>query len=375
MAYTTIDDPTAHFQVGLYTSNTSAEVACTFDGNSAMQPDLVIKSDRDVAQSNPVVDSSRGVDKILLTNGNYVENYGSYGTYFKSFDSDGFTVNDESSFYNYSTSKMVSWAWKANGGTTTAVSESGSGNGGINACTYQANTTAGFSIIKYTGHRGAGIGDNNHTNVTHGLSSAPTFVIIKNLETASNWIVGGAAMAQYDGAFANRHMKLNDTAARDGGDYVFNVAPDSNYVYVGNNDEVNKDGEELIMYAWHDVQGYSKFGTYEGNGDANGSFSYTGFKPAFVMIKNTESVESWVIYNDKMPGYNQVGQKIAPNLADDQIPAGIGGPGYNDIDIYSNGFKIRTNNAATNESGSMHMYAAFAKEPLVTSGGVPATAV
>ena len=375
MAYTTVDDPTAHFQVGLYTSNTSAEVACTFDGNSNMQPDLLIVSDRDVAQSNPVVDSTRGVDKILLTNGNYQENYGSYGTYFKSFDSDGFTVNDESSFYNYGTSKMVGWAWKANGGSTTAVAESGSGNGGINACAHSANTTAGFSIIKYTGHRGSGIGDNNHTNVTHGLNTAPTFVIIKNLESASNWIVLGAAMAQYDGAFANRHLKLNDNSVRDGGDYVSNTAPSSDYVFVGNNDEVNKDGEEFIMYAWHDVQGYSKFGTYEGNGDANGTFVYTGFKPAFVMVKNTESTESWVIYNDKMPGYNQVGQKIAPDLADDQIPAGIGGPGYNDIDIYSNGFKYRTNNAATNESGSMCMYAAFAKEPLVTSGGVPATAV
>ena len=370
MAYTTIDDPSAHFQLGTYTSNTSAEVACTFDGNSAMQPDLVINFDRDVGQSRPVVDSARGVDKILLTNGDYVENHGSYGTYFKSFDSDGFTVNDEASFFNYGTSKMLSPSWKGNGGTNTAVAESGSGDGGINACTHQANDTAGFSIIKYTGHRGAGIGDGNHTNVTHGLSAAPTLVIIKNLETASNWIVLGAALAQYSGAFANRHLKLNDTSVRDGGDYVSNTAPDSNYVYVGNNDEVNKDGEELIMYAWHEVQGYSKFGAYEGNGDANGSFVYTGFKPAFIMLKNIDSSSStaWRMWDTKRNTYNVANKWLDANDPDAEGTSSV------DMDILSNGFKPRVDQVSHNSSGETHAYMAFAEQPFVTSGGVPATA-
>ena len=268
MAYTAIDDSSAHFQVLTYrgnsTSTTTADRTLTNDGNSDLQPDLLALWNRDTSTNSGSRwwDSTRGVgqNKGIQSSSNGVEGGGNdpeFG-YVNTLSSDGFGVragaNDGNGRWTTDRGegggdRYVAMQWKANGGTTTAVSESGSGNGGINACTHQANDTAGFSIIKFTGHRGSGIGDNNHTNVTHGLSTAPTFVIIKNIETASNWIVLGAALANYSGAFANRHLKLNDTSIRDGGDYVSNTAPSSDYVFVGNNDEVNKDGDEFIMYA------------------------------------------------------------------------------------------------------------------------------
>ena len=391
MAYTTIDDPSAHFQVLTYrgdsTSTTTADRTLTNDGNSDLQPDLVWIFNRDTATNSGqrLWDSTRGVgeNKGIQSSSTGAEGIGNdpeYG-YVNTLHSDGFGVragaNDSNGRWTTDRGegggdKYVAFQWKANGGTTVAVAESGSGDGAINACAHQANTTAGFSIIKYTGLDDE-ISDGTHTKVTHGLSSAPTFVLIKNIQTGHtlDWQVMGNNL----GGFSNYHLHLNTTAARSGATYVSSTSPDANYVYVGESDNVNDDGMEYIMYAFHDVQGYSKFGSYEGNGDAHGTFIYTGFKPAWVMVKNTESTESWVIYNDEMPGYNQIGQKLAPDLVDDQIPAGIGGPGYNDIDIYSNGFKYRTNNAATNESGSLCIYAAFAKEPFVSSGGVPATAV
>jgi len=373
MAYTTIDDPTAHFQTQLHTGTSSGGDTVVFDGNSAMQPDMIWVKPRTTAYWHQIHDSSRGATAgAIYPNNN--EDESSYEI--DSFDSDGWQADPNNTAIQDNGDNIVTWAWKANGGTTTAVSESGSGNGGINACTYQANTTAGFSIIKYTGHRGSGIGDNNHTKVTHGLNSAPTFVIIKNLSIASNWLVGGVELAEYSGAYANRHMKLNDNSARDGGDYVFNVAADSDYFYVGNNNEVNGDGNSLIMYAWHEVQGYSKFGIYEGNGSVpNGTFIYTGFKPRFVLIKNIDAVESWIMYDTKRDPFNLTSTKLSPDQANVENGAsGIGDAAYNNIDIYSNGFKCKSNNAAANAADDTILYMAFAQEPFVTSSGVPATA-
>ena len=374
MAFTTIDDPSAHFQIKKWTGNASTN-AITLDGNSNMQPDWMWHKQPEATNGWHQFDSSQGVTKYLATNGNAAA--GTYSNYLTSFDSNGFTVPSGDTSMNANNTYQCSWLWKANGGSTTSVSESGSGNGGINACTYQANTTAGFSIIKYTGHRGSGIGDNNHTNVTHGLSSAPNFVIIKNLSISSNWIVGGDHIGEYSGPFANRHMKINDTAARDGGDYVFNTAADSNYVYVGNNNEVNGDGNSIIMYAFHDVTGYSKFGSYTGNATIpNGPFVYTGFKPSLVLLKNMDATEPWILIDTtRDTNGNVMTRKMGIHSTD--IEDGVSGQGdanYNKIDILSNGFKCRSNNGASNGSGNTFMYMAFAEEPLVTSGGVPATA-
>ena len=392
-AYSAIDDSSAHFQVLTYrgnsTSTTTADRTLTNDGNSDLQPDLLALWNRDTTANSGARwwDSTRGVgqNKGLTSSGTNAEggpNDPEFG-YVNTLSSDGFGVragaNDGNGRWTTDRGegggdRYVAMQWKANGGTTTAVSESGSGNGGINACTHQANDTAGFSIIKFTGHRGAGIGDNNHTNVTHGLSTAPTFVIIKNIETNSNWIVGGAALASYGtaGSFANRHLKLNDTSIRDGGDYVSNTAPSSDYVFVGNNDEVNKDGDEFIMYAWHEVQGFSRFGKYKGNGVHNGIFCYCGFKPAMVIIKNFDQTEPWLMYDNERPGYNEINKKLGAGsyYAENAVP-GAGDSTYNEIDIYSNGFKMTSNNGATNADDKNFVFYAWAANPLVTSDGVP----
>ena len=373
MAYTTIDDPTAHFQTQLHTGTSGGGDEIVFDGNSAMQPDMIWVKARTTAYWHQIHDSSRGAgDGAIYPNTTAAGST----SYIDSFDSDGWQEHNANDAISANGDNVVTWAWKANGGTTTSVSESGSGNGGINACTYQANTTAGFSIIKYTGHRGSGIGDNNHTNVTHGLSSAPNYIIIKNLSNNSNWLVGGHHIGEYSGPFANRHMKLNSTASRDGGDYVFNVAADSNYVYVGNNNEVNGDGNSIIMYAFHDVQGYSKFGSYTGNAvNSNGPFVYTGFKPAFVLIKNMDATEPWIMIDTKRNPGNPADKKLGVHsYSAENGVSGQGDANYNKIDILSNGFNMRQNNGASNGSGNTFMYMTFAEEPLVSSGGVPATA-
>ena len=344
MAYTTIDDPTAHFQVGLYTSNTSAEVACTFDGNSAMQPDLLIVSDRDVAQSNPVVDSTRGVDKILLTNGNYVENLGSYGTYFKSFDSDGFTVNDESSFFNYGTSKMFSPSWKANGGTTT------NNTTGYTASVVQANTTSRFSIVTFTT-------DGSTRTVGHGLGVKPDVIIAKVRSGAGSWIVMTDLV---DGSMD--YGSLDTVAAF----ATINYDAPTSSVFSYNDNNTNTE----VAYCWAGVQGYSKFGSYIGNGNADGPFVYTGFKPAFIMLKNTESSSStaWRIWDTKRNPGNVANIRSDANDPDAESTTTV------IMDILSNGFKPRVNQVSINSSDEAHFYMAFAEEPLVTSGGVPATA-
>ena len=365
MAYTTIDDPSAHFQVApTWTGGTSAKTL-TNDGNSDLQPDLVWIKCRNASQPHSITDSSRGTSKSLTAAGTAAEVDDSR---FTSFNTDGFTLAGSSGPVNTSGGEYVGWQWKANGGSTSSVSESGSGDGGINACTYQANTTAGFSIIKYTGHRGSGIGDNNHTNVTHGLSSAPTFVIIKNLTTGHtlDWQVMGNNL----GGFSNYHLHLNTTAARSGATYVANTAPSSDYVFVGNNNDVNYDGLEFIMYAWHEVQGYSKFGSYEGNGDANGTFVYTGFKPAWLVVKGIDSTGAWYIVDNRRNLYNLTDLHIPTNNEGGESSSSSG----LHVDLLSNGFKLRTNYTDTNEAGETFTYAAFAEQPFVTSGGVPATA-
>ena len=400
MAYTVVDDPSAYFQTMLYVGSAGGSdpadgstASFTFDGNSNLQPDWMWFKGRNYANDWTSYDSTLGFGSngdeengalYPSTTGaeGASQNHASYG-YVKSFDTDGFTGESGSigaasrAVWGYA-SQALAYGWKANGGSTTSVSESGSGNGGINACTHQANNTSGFSIIKYTGHRGTGIGDNNHTNVTHGLNTAPTFVIIKNITTGHTrpWVVMGTELAEYSGAFANRHLKIHDNSARDGGDYVSNVAPDSNYVYVGNNDDVNADGHEFMMYAFHDVQGFSSFGIYEGNGNVpNGTFIYTGFKPRFVLIKNLDAVEPWILFDTKRDPFNLATTKLSPETHQtENAVTGQGDAAYNNIDIYSNGFKCKSNNGASNGADKTIMYMTFAEEPFVTSGGVPATA-
>jgi hypothetical protein len=385
-AYSAIDDSSAHFQVLLYTGNssstTSADRTITNDGNSDLQPDLLALWNRDTTANSGSRwwDSTRGVgqNKGIQSSSSGAEGGGNdpeFG-YVNTFHSDGFGVragaNDANGRWTTDRGegggdRYVAMQWKANGGSTTAVSESGSGDGAINACTYQANTTSGLSIISYTGLNDQ-ISNGQHTKVTHGLSSAPTFVIIKQTNANNNWQVLGNNL----GGFNDYHLHLNTTDARSGTTHVSSTAPDTNYVYVGNHDDVNDNGDTYLMYAFHDVQGFSRFGKYKGNGVHNGIFCYCGFKPAMVIIKNFDQTEPWLMYDNERPGYNEINKKLGAGsyYAENAVP-GAGDSAYNEIDIYSNGFKMTSNNGATNADDKNFVFYAWAANPLVTSDGVP----
>ena len=351
MAYTTIDDPSAHFQTTTYTGSGSSGNAITNSGNSDLKPDwLWIKSRSDTEQ-HTVYDSSRGSTKRLMpdsTNGEYVNS--TQGI--QSFNTDGFTLgeNDQN---NKSSQTCVAWQWKANGGTTSSFAESGSNPGG----NYQANTTAGFSIVTYTG-----TGSNG--TVQHGLSSAPELVIVKQRDdNEHDWQTGSDFLTSW----AYR-LKLNDAVAEASVATSFNsTAPTSSVFTVGSNDDVNEDAHGYVGYCFHSVQGYSKIGKYTGNGSSSdGPFVYTGFKPAFFLIKSL-AAKNWHILDNKRNTINPVNLYLNPNNTDADGTFTFG-------DFLSNGFKIRNNGNTFNNNGEVYLYYAIAEHPFVSSKGVPTTA-
>jgi hypothetical protein len=354
MAYTNIDDGTAYFQTALWTGDGTAGNAVTFDGNSNMQPDWVWSKRRDDAFGHVLKDTSRGGtsnnDQHLVSNSTAAES--TYTNYRMDFDSDGFTLDGvgDSGFQGSGTS-MVSWAWKANGGTTSSNTD------GSITSTVQANTDAGFSIVTYTGNSTSG------ATIGHGLGVAPNFIIIKARTLGGNWIVGSTAL---DSTLANRFV-LNSTAAASSNTGDFNAAPTSSVFQLGSSLDVNSSTKTYVAYCFADKQGFSKFGKYTGTANANGTFVYTGFKPAFLLVKNCSVVTHPAIVDNKRPGYNDANYQLYPTLtaAENTTDA--------TLDFYSNGFKLRTNESRWN-NGANIVYAAFAENPFVTSGGVPTTA-
>jgi hypothetical protein len=335
MAYTNIDDPSAYFQTALYTGNGSTQ-NITNDGNSDLKPDLVWTKARSGTSHHTNVDSSRGAGKQIYPNLTAAEETVSGVS---GFLTDGFSLGSNGTA-NADGVTHVAWQWKANGGTTTAFTESGDNPGG----TYQANTTAGFSIVTYTGTGAAG-------TVTHGLGVAPKFIIIKNRGVADPWAV-------YYGD-ATDYLVLNDTAATvDNAAWWNDTAPSSTVFTVNTDHSVNADGELYIAYAFAEVQGYSKFSTYVGNGNVDGPFVYTGFKPAFVLVKSSSATHNWHILDNKRDPSNVVDKYLNPDntAAEDTFTFG---------DFVSNGFKWRSSSGTSfNESGTSYIYMAFAENPL-----------
>jgi hypothetical protein len=350
MAYSDIKDPSAHFQTALYTGN-SGTLAVTNDGNSNLQPDLVWTKKRSGTSHHALVDSSRGVSKQIYTNLTYQDDPVSGVT---AFNTDGFTLGSNGTA-NLSGATFVGWQWKCNGGTTSTDTTSSI------TSTVQVNSDAGFSIVTYTG-------DGTTTGgFGHGLGVAPKVVFVKRRNTAADWCVYHKDMG------AAYFVKLNTTDAQASGTWQA-LDPSSTTVIVYNGGLVNGNNDTYVAYCFAEKQGFSKFGKYVGNGSSNGPNIYTGFKPAFVMIKNASAVESWVIYDTKRNSYNLTDLKLSPDTADSENGnAGIGGAAYNNIDILSNGFKCVNNNAATNGSGNTLIYMAFAEHPFV-AGGIPTTA-
>ena len=356
MAYTNIDDPSAHFQTKVYTG-TNANQSITNDGNSDLQPDWIFASYRTLppyTNHRAIIDSSRGRAKILESDTNAVEATTTNAAYdLVSFDTDGFTVGavNSTSGLNASGISHVAWQWKANGGTTSTDTTSSI------TSTVQVNSDAGFSIVTYTGDgtTAGGFG--------HGLGVAPKVVFVKRRNTAADW-----AVYHKDIGAAN-FLKLSTTEAQQSGVWQ-GIDPSSTRVTVYQGGFVNGNGDDYVAYCFAEKQGYSKFGKYVGNGNTNGSFVYTGFKPAFLMIKDTGAAGNWFITDHKRNPFN---------LTDDWLVANGSGAETNvlnasSVDYLSNGFKLRTSYSETNTSGRTYIYMAFAENPFTTSTGIPTTA-
>ena len=351
MAYTTINKSTDYFNTKTYTGNGGTQ-ALTGIGH---QPDMVWVKSRGDGDGHKLFDSIRGALKVIEPNDNSTES--TYANSLTSFDSDGFTVGSTADM-NDSGDTFASWNWKA--GTTGSGTSTGSGTG--KAYSYSVNTTSGFSIVKYVGNGSAG-----HT-IPHHLGQAPTFTIVKALGLTESWQVISSGLA------ADKFIQLNvDSAEVSQGSYNrFNsTRPSSTVVTLGSDDHTNKNDNNFIMYNFCNVDGFSKSGSYNGNGNADGTFVYTGFKPAFVMVKKTDSTGYWVIQDNKRTstsGTNPNDKWIYPNATDAEYDASS----Y-PMDLLSNGFKIRHTGNYQNTANVKYIYMAFGQS-LVGSNNTPCTA-
>ena len=364
MAYTTIDDPSAHFQTTIFAGTQEARTI-TFGGNSDLQMDLLWAKERDSAVNwHRVIDTTRGASTSsspeIYSNADSDETPQAGGEHVKVIGSNSVQIGTAQGV-NTASSGMVWWVWKANGGSRTTNAEDGNNPAGG----YQANTTAGFSIVDYVGTGAAG-------TMAHGLGAEPDLIMIKNRDdNDSSWAVYHSANTA---APETDYLFLDTTAATADDDAFWNdTAPTSTVFTVNTVLNVNTDAENYIAYLWKGIQGYSKFGSYEGNGNADGPFVYTGFKPAWLLYRNTDRSENWIIVDHKRNPYNVVsGANLQANEPDAEATETRWG-----VDFLANGFKVRTDgstNNANNGDGETIIYMAFAEQPFVTSGGVPCTA-
>ena len=348
MAYSGISKPSLHFNTKLYTGNgsTNAQTGVGF------QPDWVWIKSRSQAVNHYGFDAVRGATKGLSQNINNAESTRD-STWFNSFDSDGFTIGSEANINN-NASTYASWNWKANG--------QGSSNtdGSTNTTYTSVNTTAGFSISTYAG-------SGSLATIGHGLGVAPKVVLIKSTSHVENWVMYHASL----GAGKYIYLNVTDASGPSSGTNtsIFNNTAPTNSVFTVNTDGTsNGSGKNYIAYCFAEKKGYSKFGSYTGNGNANGTFVYTGFKPSWFMLKKTDGANSWYMYDNKRPGFNVNDDALLADTSDAEFSS--------NIDFLSNGVKIRTSGTGENASGSNFIYMAFAEEPLVANvgSGIPATA-
>ena len=345
MAYTPIDKPSDYFETKLYTGDGSTQNITGLD----FQPDFTwIKYRNSATYGHDLYDAVRGAKKVLNTN-NAVAQYTELDR-LTAFTSEGFTLGGSASV-NENSGTYVSWNWLANN-TTGSTNTAGS----INS-TVAVNTTSGFSIVSY-------VGTGSAATVGHGLGVKPDMIFSKAYSTAGDWNV-------YHDSFATQQrIKLNSTGAVSTNTQIFSSLPTSTLVSIGTSGDINTNGTSHLFYCFNSVQGYSKFGSYTGNGNADGTFIYTGFKPAFVIYKSSTLTENWKIYDSVRQPNNVVNLAIDANVTSAEDAGG----GGNDVDFLSNGFKQRGNDSRANGSGQTYIYMAFAENPFVTSTGVPATA-
>jgi len=332
MAYTDIDDPSVYFQTTLYTGNGGTN-AITNTGNSDLQPDWIWFKRRDGADNNILFDVVRGVTKGIYAD--LTNPQDNLADSLASFNSDGFTLGADTGSggsINGNSETMVAWQWKE-------------------------TADAGFDILTYEG-------TGSIQTEAHNLGVKPDMIIVKNIDSSDppfNWRVYHSSL----GAGVALKLNTNDAIADDPG-YWGDTEPTSSVFSIKDSGETNNNNQTYIAYLFAGKQGYSKFGSWIGNGTANnGAFVYTGFKPAFVLVKSAGGITEWFITDNKRPGYNP-NYRINPNIMDAEATAASA----NYCDLLSNGFKVRYNDV----SGEKQIYMAFAENPFVTSTGVPATA-
>jgi|TARA_R100001079_G_scaffold3188_1_gene2344 hypothetical protein len=353
MAFTSVDDPSIYFNITLYTGNATDDRTVTGVG---FQPDWVWIKNRTDSEQHRLQDAVRGATKNLKSSGNGAEETTSNTV--KSFDSDGFTLGIDNAI-NGSSDAMVSWNWKANG------SGSANTNGTINT-TVSVNTTAGFSIVSYTSNGSAS------QTVGHGLGVVPNMIISKNRDTSGStygkWVVYSSFLPTAN----DKKLLLNETATASTTNEWGDADPTTSVysVHTSGDGSTNHTSDKIIAYCFANVQGFSKCATYVGNGNADGTFVYCGFRPAWVMIKNTSSSNDWIIFDikrDTLAPNNPVGRKsLEANDSAAEVTRTT-----KDMDYLSNGFKIRTSDGTQNTSGETYFFMAFAESPFVNSNGIP----
>ena len=337
--------PSDFFSTKLFTGNASAGHAITGVG---FQPDWVWLKDRIGTNNHSLYDSVRGVTKAIRTSTTGAETTTSGVT---AFGVDGFTVGNNA--MGNAANAMVSWNWKM--GTTSGLT-----GGSITPTGYSLNTTAGQSIIAYTGTGAT-------ATIPHGLGALPGCIIVKNL-SSEHWQmyhhkIDATAPEDYTLQFSAGARFDTDTRWND-------TAPTSSVFTVAGNPTVNGSTVPYIAYVFTEKKGYSKFGSYIGNGNVDGTFTYTGFRPAFIMLKNSNTGNWPNIWDSKRETFNPNSNLLYPN---NNSAEGDGAPNWV-IDMLSNGFKARSSNNEANGSGNTIIYAAFAEFPIVSSNNIPGVA-
>jgi len=347
MSYTNgLDKPSDYFNTKLYTGT---EVSGNSIAGVGFEPDFIwIKNRTDVSNHN-LYDSVRGGNGTshYFLKSNLLNAEGTNTSALLTIDSDGFTLGDGNEV-NGSGDNMVSWNWLAS--NTTASNTDGS-----ITSTVSANTTSGFSIVSWSG-----TGSNG--TIGHGLGDTPSLMIIKNRNNIGEWRVWNSTFN------ADQYLYLNRTDAVATQSTLFNsTLPTSSVISVGTSGDINSSGRTYIAYCFAEKKGFSKFGSYTGNGSTDGTFVYTGFKPAFVTLKVSSTTGDWQTYDNKRAGYNDANYRLKPSTNEAEVTT-------SPIDILSNGFKVRASGGSFNGSGNTYIYMAFASNPFVTSTGIPTTA-
>jgi len=333
-----IDKPGLHFNTLTWTGDGNSSRNITGVG---FQPDWVWGKCTSTTVSHALYDAVRGGSKLINSDTTSAEGTNAA---LSAFISDGFTVNSDS-YFNANSATYVAWNWKANG--------QGSSNtdGSLNTTYTSVNTTAGLSISKYTG-------TGSSANYGHGLGVAPKVIMTKNLTSGSAaWRVSTTII---DGSYDYLHLNTDGAKSNDSV-----TAPTSSLIYLDNSTQTNTNSQDYISYAFAEKKGYSKFGSYTGNGNADGTFIYTGFKPALVIIKQTNTTNHWYIWDNKrdLDNPTQVYMRPDTNMANGS---------YDWLDFVSNGIKIRNTSSGTSTNGGTYIYMAWAENPIVGSNNVPA---